>query len=72
MLLDPQAVEEALARLQDAKTKRTTARPMSGDALIAIANVKRELAGNRREFEGESGIDLVTVGLRAIRSLPGR
>jgi Zn-finger nucleic acid-binding protein len=69
MLLDPDAVNRALDRLQAAEAKRTTPPPMSGDALIAIANVERELAKSRREFDGESGIDLVRVGLRALGSL---
>lgn len=69
MLLDPDAVKHALDRLQTAEAKRTTSPPLSGDALIAIANVERELAKNRREFEGESGIDLVMAGLSALRSI---
>jgi endogenous inhibitor of DNA gyrase (YacG/DUF329 family) len=69
MLLDPQTIEKALDRLHDAEVSRTTARPPSGDALIAIANVERELARNGRDFDRESGVDLVTVGLRALRSL---
>lgn len=69
MLLDPDAVKHALDRLQTAEVKRTTSPPLSGDALIAIANVERELAKNRREFEGESGIDLVMAGLSALRSI---
>jgi hypothetical protein len=39
--------------------------------VIAIANVERELAKNRREFESESGIDLIMVGLRALGGLVG-
>lgn len=69
MLLDPDAVHHALDRLQCAEAKRTTPQPMSGDALIAIANVERELAKNRREFDGESGVDLVRIGLRALSRL---
>lgn len=69
MLLDPDAVQQALDRLDAAETKRTTPQPMSGDALIAIANVERELAKNRRDFETESGVDLLRVGLHALRVL---
>ena len=69
MLLDPDAVGRALDQLQAAETKRTTPQPMSGDALIAIANVERELAKSRREFDGDSGIDLVKAGLSALRAL---
>jgi Zn-finger nucleic acid-binding protein len=69
MLLDPDAVGKALDRLQTAETQRTTPQPMTGDGLIAIANVERELAKSRREFEGESGIDLLMVGLHALRAL---
>jgi endogenous inhibitor of DNA gyrase (YacG/DUF329 family) len=69
MLLDPDAVGHALEELQAAEAKRTTPQSMSGDALIAIANVERELARNRREYDGESGIDLVRVGLSALRAL---
>jgi len=71
MLLDPDAVGEALDRLATAESKRTSVQPMSGDAVIAIANVERELAKNRREFESESGIDLIMVGLRALGGLVG-
>lgn len=69
MLLDPDAVNHALERLDAAEMKRTTTAPISGDAVIAIANVERELEKNRREYEGESGIDLLSVGLHALRSL---
>jgi hypothetical protein len=69
MLLDPDAVDHALRQLQAAETKRTTPQPMSGDALIAIANVERELAKRRREFDGAGGIDLIEVGLSALRVL---
>src|SRR5690348_5639260 len=47
MLLDPNAIGETLERLAAAETKRTTTQPMSGDAVIAIANVERELAKSR-------------------------
>ena len=69
MLLDPDAVQKALAQLETAEARRTEEKPLSGDAVIAIANVERELARNRREFEGEFGIDLITVGLRALDAL---
>ena len=59
----------ALAQLETAEARRTEEKPLSGDAVIAIANVERELARNRREFEGEFGIDLITVGLRALGAL---
>jgi endogenous inhibitor of DNA gyrase (YacG/DUF329 family) len=72
MLLDPDAVQHALDHLDAEETRRTTTPPMSGDALIAIANVERELARSRREYEGENGIDLLTVGLHALRSLVAR
>jgi hypothetical protein len=42
---------------------------MSGDAVIAIATVERELEKNRREYESEHGIDLVSLGLHALRAL---
>jgi hypothetical protein len=42
---------------------------MSGDAVIAIATVERELEKNRRDYESEHGIDLVALGMRALRSL---
>jgi endogenous inhibitor of DNA gyrase (YacG/DUF329 family) len=71
MLLDPDAVGKALDRLATAESKRTTAQPISGDAVIAIANVERELAKSRREYESESGIDLIRVGLRALGVLVG-
>ena len=69
MLLDPDAVQHALDRLDAAETKRTTPQPMSGDALIAIANVERELATSRRDYETETGVDLLRVGLHALRVL---
>ncbi|HXT04170.1 MAG TPA: zf-TFIIB domain-containing protein [Casimicrobiaceae bacterium] len=72
MLLDPHSVEQALDRLNDAETKRTASEPITGDALIAIANVERALAQNRRPFESESGVDLIMAGLHALRSLVGR
>jgi Zn-finger nucleic acid-binding protein/DNA-directed RNA polymerase subunit RPC12/RpoP len=66
MLLDPKAVQEALARLSADEAKRTTAPPPSGDAIIAIANVERELAKQGREEAGESAVDLVMLGFRAL------
>jgi DNA-directed RNA polymerase subunit RPC12/RpoP len=69
MLLDPDAVTKALAALQSAEAQRTEEKPLTGDAVIAIANVERELARNRREFEGEFGIDLIAVGLRGLGAL---
>jgi endogenous inhibitor of DNA gyrase (YacG/DUF329 family) len=69
MLLDPDAVQHALDRLDAAEMKRIAPQPMSGDALIAIANVERELAKSRRDFETESGVDLLKVGLHALRVL---
>lgn len=42
---------------------------MSGDAVIAIATVERELAKSRREYETENGIDLIALGLHALRSI---
>jgi hypothetical protein len=72
MLLDPDAVGKALKELQTAEVRRTEEPPLTGDAVIAIANVERELARNRREFEGESGIDLIAAGLRALDALRKR
>ncbi|HEX6137055.1 MAG TPA: hypothetical protein VF059_05325, partial [Casimicrobiaceae bacterium] len=69
MLLDPDAVAAALERLDAAEAKRAAPQPPTGDALIAIANVERELASSRRELRGEGGIDLVVVGMRALRTL---
>jgi rubrerythrin len=71
MLLDPDAVGKALDGLRAAEAKRTAPQPITGDALIAIANVERELARNRGEYEGESGIDVFAAGLRALRPLFG-
>lgn len=72
MLLDPDAVTKALADLDSGEGRRTREKPLTGDAVIAIANLERELARNRREFEGESGIDLIAVGLRALDALRRR
>jgi hypothetical protein len=47
-------------------------KPLTGDAVIAIANVERELARSRREGDGELAIDLIAVGLRALGSLLAR
>ncbi|HJU23221.1 MAG TPA: hypothetical protein VJ891_11990 [Casimicrobiaceae bacterium] len=69
MLLDPDAVTHAIDTLNAAEAKRTAQQPVSGDALIAIANVERELAKSRRDYEGESGVDLVMAGLSGLRSL---
>ena len=69
MLLDPDAVAKALERLDAAEAQRTAPQPITGDALIAIANVERQLARNRREFEGEGGIDLITASMRALGAL---
>jgi hypothetical protein len=71
MLLDPDAVGHALDSLQAAETRRTTPQPMSGDALIAIANVERELAKRRWDYEDESGVDLIGAGLHALGELVG-
>jgi DNA-directed RNA polymerase subunit RPC12/RpoP len=69
MLLDPDAVKKTLDQLATAEDKRTTTPAMSGDAVIAIATVERELEKNRREYESEHGIDLVSLGLHALRAL---
>ena len=69
MLLDPNAVSDALRELSSAEAQRTEEKPLSGDAIIAIANVERELARNRREADAEVGVDLVALGLRAIGAL---
>lgn len=69
MLLDPDSVGSTLDRLSAEESKRTTSAPLSGDALMAIANVERELAHSRQDYEGDSGIDLIMVGMRALRSL---
>jgi hypothetical protein len=69
MLLDPDAVTRAIDTLNAAEAKRTAQQPVSGDALIAIANVERELAKSRRDYEGESGVDLIMAGLSGLRSL---
>jgi hypothetical protein len=69
MLLDPDAVQKALRQLDAAEARRTEDKPLSGDAVIAIANVERELARNRREYELANGIDLVAAGLRALELL---
>ncbi len=72
MLLDAEAVAKALKELETAEVRRTEEPPLTGDAVIAIANVERELARNRREFEGEFGIDLIAAGLRALDALRKR
>jgi len=69
MLLDPDSVAKALKELETAEVRRTEQPPLTGDAVIAIANVERELARNRREFDSESGIDLIAAGLRALDAL---
>lgn len=66
MLLDPDAVGKALAALDSAEARRTEAKPLTGDGVIAIANVERELARNRRESDLGIGIDLISVGLQAL------
>ena len=72
MLLDPDAVEKALAKLEAGELRRTEDKPLTGDAVIAIANVERELKRNRRKFEGEFGIDLIAVGLHALQAMRKR
>ena len=69
MLLDPRAVDEALAHLEADEAKRTTQAPLTGDAVVAIANVERELAKQRREDTRDSAVDLVMLGFRALDSL---
>ena len=69
MLLDPEAVRKALAELDSAETRRTEEKPLTGDAVIAIANVERELARNRREYEGDVGVDLIAAGVRALATM---
>ena len=69
MLLDPDAVNKALDHLEAAEDRRTATPAMSGDAVIAIATVERELEKNRRDYESEHGIDLVALGMHALRSL---
>ena len=72
MLLDPDAISKALAQFDSAEALRTAQKPLTGDAVIAIANVERELARNRRDFDGESGIDLIAAGLRGLWVLLAR
>jgi DNA-directed RNA polymerase subunit RPC12/RpoP len=69
MLLDPEAVRKALAELDSAESRRTEEKPLTGDAVIAIANVERELARNRREYEGDLGVDLIAAGVRALAAV---
>jgi len=69
MLLDPEAVKKALAELDSAETRRTEEKPLGGDAVIAIANVERELARNRREYEGDLGVDLIAAGVHALAAM---
>lgn len=69
MLLDPDAVAKALAQLDAAEARRIAPQPLTGDGVIAIATVERELARNRREYEHENGIDLIDVGLHALDAL---
>ena len=69
MLLDPDAVSKALKDLTSAEAQRTEDKPLTGDAIIAIANVERELARSRRELDGDAGVDLVALGLRAMGAL---
>jgi hypothetical protein len=68
MLLDPAALHDAIETLAAAETKRTTPAPQTGDAVIAIAGVERELAKMRRE-EATQDVDLVTLGFRALGAL---
>jgi len=72
MLLDPDAVATALEHLDAAEAKRAAPQPPTGDAVIAIANVERELARNRREFESENGVDLIGAGFHALFTLLAR
>ncbi len=72
MLLDPDAVGKALAELDAAEAQRTEPRPVSGDALVAIANVERELAKNRSDFATDSAVDVVAAGISALRHLLAR
>ena len=70
MLLDPQAVDRAVAQLQAAETKRAASdEPLSAEAVLAIANVERELAKNRQDAVGDSGVDLLMLGFRALDRL---
>lgn len=69
MLLDPNGVKETLDQLAAAESRRTAPQPVTGDAVIAIATVERELEKNRREYETQNGIDLVALGLHALRAL---
>ena len=71
MLLDPDAVSKALAHLDDAEAKRAS-NATGDEAPIAIATVERELARQRREYEGESGVDLIVAGINAIHRLLAR
>ena len=71
MLLDPAALGSTIERLHAAETRRTTPQPLSGDALVAIANVERELAARRHDDGPDDVVDLVLTGFRALRSLAG-
>ena len=69
MLLDPDAVGKALAALDSAEKSRTESKPLTGDAVIAIANVERALARNRRDYDGDAGIDLIGAGFQVLLAL---
>jgi hypothetical protein len=69
MLLDPDAVSKALTALDSAEKGRTEPKPLTGDAVIAIANVERALARNRRGYDGDAGVDLIGAGFEALLAL---
>ena len=57
---------QPLATTVRAEARRTAEKPLTGEGVIAIANVERELARNRQSVDSEFGIDLISAGLQAL------
>jgi len=69
VILDPDALQRALADYDAAERRRVSPAPdpdRQGDALIAMARLEQELARSRAADPPGLGADLVTLGLMAL------
>jgi hypothetical protein len=71
MVLDPTAVDRTLAELDAAEHHRAapeveTDADRRGDAVIALAEIEREMARQRAADNADTALDLVSLGFTAL------
>jgi hypothetical protein len=71
MVLDPTAIDRTLAELDAAERRRTAAdadtdADRRGDAVIALAEIEREMARQRTADNNDAAFDLVALGFAAL------